>query len=401
MNNVGSIRYCLVNGSIITPARKIPKGGILIEQGKIAEVFPMSEAPNLGNTDTIDVHGDYVCPGFIDIHSHGGGGADVMDGDPEAFKTIARAHACGGTTCYVATTEASSTDDLIRSIAAFDQVVASSEVDGARLVGLHLEGPYFSDAQKGAQDPRYIKAPDREEYLGILESTDSIMRISAAPELPGGLELGRELRNRGIVASIGHSDATYDEVLSAIDAGYSHVTHLYSGTSGVKRVRAYRVAGVIESALMLDDLTVEIIADGKHLPGSLLKLIYKCKGPDRVALCTDAMRAAGMPEGEYLAGGEGDERTVVVDEGVAWMPDRTAFAGSVALANQLVRNMVELAGVGLPDAVRMASLTPAKIMRLDDSKGSLDKGKDADIVVLNKNLDVRMTIVEGRVVYRS
>ncbi len=392
--------YSLINGTLVTPYRVLPNSGLVIEGSKIKNLFSMDSFHPHDGTEVFDVKGAYIAPGFIDMHLHGGGGADVMDGTPEAFATIAKAHAKGGTTSIVPSTTTSSLQDLKNALAAFQQALKMKNT-GSRLLGMHLEGPYFAPSQKGAQDIRFIKEPHKDEYLSILDSFPGIVRISAAPELPGGLELGRELRRRGVLASIGHTNASYDEVLLAIEAGYSHVTHLYSGMSGVHRVRAYRIAGVIESGLLLDDLTVEIIADGKHLPASLLKLIYKCKGPDRIALCSDSIRAAGMPEGEYILGNPEDGQVAVVDEGVAWLPDRTAFAGSVATANLLVRNMVNLAGVSLLDAVKMATLTPARILKIDDVKGSIDKGKDADIVVFDEDINVRMTIVEGKLVYQA
>ena len=392
--------YCLISGTIITPHRILPNSGLLIEGDKIKNLFSMDSFHRYDGMRVFDVKGACIAPGFIDMHLHGGGGADVMDGTPEAFAAIAEAHAKGGTTSIVPSTLTSSIQDLMLTITAFEEA-REIKTSGSRLLGLHLEGPYFAPSQKGAQDIRHIKDPVRDEYLSILDSSPNIIRVSAAPELPGGLELGRELRRRGILASIGHTDASYDDVLMAIEAGYSHVTHLYSGMSGVHRVRAYRIAGVIESGLLLDDLTVEIIADGKHLPASLLKLIYNCKGPDRIALCSDSIRAAGMAEGEFVLGNPEDGQITVVDEGVAWLPDRTAFAGSVATANLLVRNMVNLAGVHLLDAVKMATLTPARILKIDDAKGSIDKGKDADIVVFDEDISIRMTIVEGEIVYRA
>lgn len=384
----------------MTPHRVLSNSGLLIEGSKIKTLFPMDSFHPHSGAKILDVKGAYIAPGFIDMHLHGGGGADVMDGTPEAFAAIAEAHAKGGTTSIVPTTLTSSMRDLKRAIAAFEEA-GKIRIGGSRLLGLHLEGPYFAPSQKGAQDIRFIKDPVRDEYLSILDSSPNIIRVSAAPELPGGLDLGRELRRRGILASIGHTDASYDEVLMAVEAGYSHVTHLYSGMSGVHRARAYRIAGAIESGLLLDELTVEIIADGKHLPASLLKLIYKCKGPDRIALCSDSIRAAGMPDGEYTLGNPENGQITVVDEGVAWLPDRTAFAGSVATANLLIRNMVDLAGVNLQDAVKMATLTPARILGVDDEKGSIDKGKDADIVVFDENINIRMTIAEGEVVYQA
>ena len=392
--------YCLISGTIITPHRILPNSGLLIEGDKIKNLFSMDSFHRYDGMRVFDVKGAYIAPGFIDMHLHGGGGADVMDGTPEAFAAIAEAHAKGGTTSIVPTTLTSSMRDLKRAIAAFEEA-GKVKISGSRLLGLHLEGPYFAPSQRGAQDIRFIKNPVREEYLSILDSSSSILRVSAAPELPGGLELGRELRRRGILASIGHTDASYDEALMAVEVGYSHVTHLYSGMSGVHRARAYRIAGTIESGLLLDELTVEIIADGKHLPASLLKLIYKCKGPDRIALCSDSIRAAGMPDGEYTLGNPENGQITVVNEGVAWLPDRTAFAGSVATANLLVRNMVDLAGVNLQDAVKMATLTPARILGVDDEKGSIDKGKDADIVVFDEDANVQMTIIEGEIVYQA
>jgi N-acetylglucosamine-6-phosphate deacetylase len=392
--------YFLINGTIITPHRVLPNSGLLIEGSEIKDLFHMNSFHPYEDTSLLDVKGAYIAPGFIDMHLHGGGGADVMDGTPEAVAAIAEAHAKGGTTSIVPTTLTSSTQDLKRAIAAFEEA-SKMKTRGSRLLGLHLEGPYFAPSQKGAQDIRFIRDPVKEEYLSILDSSPNILRVSAAPELPGGLELGRELRRRGILASIGHTDASYDEIILAVEAGYSHVTHLYSGMSGVHRVRAYRIAGAIESGLLLDDLTVEIIADGKHLPASLLQLIYKCKGADKIALCTDSIRASGMPEGKFVLGNPEDGQSIVVEEGVAWLPDRTAFAGSVATMNLLVGNMVNLARVSLQDAVRMATLTPARILRIDNVKGNIDKGKDADIVVFDDNINVRMTIVEGEVVYRA
>lgn len=401
---MGTERMYLVNATVITPHRMLPNSAICIEGGRILAVLRM-ESLNTGELmkaghSVVDARGAYVAPGFVDIHVHGGGGADAMDGTPEAFLTMAAVHARGGTTAMVPSTLTSCDEDLIRALAAFDEAIGRQSA-GAELLGVHLEGPYFAQSQRGAQDPQYIRNPDPDHYLGLLGLSKSIVRVSAAPELPGALELGRELRRREILASIGHTDATYEQILEAVEAGYSHVTHLYSGMSGVHRMRAYRVAGAIESGLLLDDLTVEVIADGRHLPAALLRLIYRCKGPDRIALCTDAIRAAGMPAGEYTMGSASHGQPVIVDEGVAWLPDRTAFAGSVAQMNRLVRNMVNLAGASLPDAVKMASLTPARILGIDRRKGSIDRGKDADIVVFDDEVNIRLTMVKGNIVYRA
>ena len=209
----------------------------------------------------------------------------------------------------------------------------------------------------------------------------------------------RQIFKKNILPSIGHSNAIYEEVIEAFENGYTHITHLYSGMSGVRRINAYRYAGVIESAFLIDEMTVEIIADGAHLPSSLLKLIYKIKGPDKIALVTDSMRAAGMPEGESILGGIRDGQKVIVEDGVAKLPDRTAFAGSVATADRLVRTMINIAQVPLIDAVRMMTTTPAKIMKIDDRKGSIVVGKDADLVIFDEDRNIQTTMVEGEVVY--
>ena len=274
-----------------------------------------------------------------------------------------------------------------------------STIEGARLLGVHLEGPYFSYEQRGAQDPQYLKNPDRRipRTLGPLSIH---YWYRQRPELPGALELGRELRRRRILASIAHTDATYDQVLLALDAGYSHMTHLYSGMSGMKRVNCYRVAGAIEAGLVLDELTVEVIADGKHLPGSLLKLIYKCKRADRMALCSDALRPAGLPAGLYSTGQASDDR-VLVEDGVAWLPDKSSFAGSVVTGTQLLKTMVEIAGVPFQEAVKMATITPARILNVDHVMGSLDPGKYADVVVMKEDFTVLYTIIGGKTVYAA
>jgi N-acetylglucosamine-6-phosphate deacetylase len=386
-------RTLLFNGKVITPYRIIRNGSLLIEGGKIAGIF--QGRPEISDCRDIDAKGLYISPGFIDIHTHGAGGHDFMDGTVEAYIGAAMEHARHGTTALVPTTVASTTESLKETFETYKKA-KSANTHGAVFLGLHLEGPYFSMEQRGAQDPRHIRNPEREHYEEILSWSDDIVRWSAAPELDGAMEFGRFLRDRGILPSIGHSDAIYEEVLEAYENGYTHITHLYSGMSGVRRINAYRYAGVIESAFLIDEMTVEIIADGAHLPESLLKLIYKIKGPDKIALITDSMRAAGMPEGESILGGIRDGQKVLVEDGVAKLMDRTAFAGSVATADRLVRTMTDIADVPLIDAVRMMTITPARIMGVDDKKGSIAIGKDADLVLFDDNITVDTVIIGGR-----
>ncbi|WP_025765288.1 N-acetylglucosamine-6-phosphate deacetylase [Dyadobacter tibetensis] len=387
----------IINGTIITPFRAIRNGTIVLNEGTIEQVS--AHDLSVPGAEVIDAGGHYVAPGFIDIHIHGGGGYDFMDGTLEAFLKIAEKHAAYGTTAMVPTTLTSEKEDLLNTLDMY-QSASDANTRGARFLGMHLEGPYFALSQRGAQDPRYIRNPDPKEYEEILAHSNNISRWSAAPELPGAIDFGRRLREKGILAAIAHTDALYDEVLEAFENGYSLATHLYSAMSGVTRKNAYRYAGTIESALLLD-MDVEIIADGTHLPPPLLKLICKVKGVDRIALITDAMRAAGMPEGDSILGSVKGGVRVLVEDGVAKMPDRSSFAGSVATADRLVRTMVQQADVSLLDAVRMMSLSPARMMGVDQKKGSLVQGKDADIVIFDQDIRVQMTMVEGSVVFQE
>lgn len=386
----------IINGHIITPYRIIKNGELFIRNGKI-------EAVSEKNIDTpgaqiIDANGHYVAPGFVDIHVHGGGGSDFMDNRVEAFLAVAETHIRYGTTAMLPTVLTSTKTEIIRSLKLYEEAAASN-VRGSRFLGVHIEGPYFSMEQRGAQDPRYIRDPDPAEYFEILESSPFIKRWSVAPEKKGAIPFGSILRERGILPSIAHSDALYSDVADAFEHGYSLVTHLYSAMSGVTRRKAFRYGGVIEAAYLIDELDVEIIADGRHLPPELLKLVYKIKGPDRTALITDAMRAAAMPEGNSVLGSLTDGIAVLVEDGVAKLPDRTAFAGSTATADRLIRTIRDIAGIPLIDAVRMMTATPARILGLQDSIGTLVPRKDADIIIFDENININMAMVQGRIAY--
>jgi len=388
----------IYNANIITPNRVINNGTLIVENGKIKLISEVSI--DYKTEQEIDAKGNFLSPGFIDIHVHGGAGHDFMDNTIEAYLEIAKLHARYGTTSFTPTTLSCENEDLLKTLELYEQAEKENTA-GAAFIGMHIEGPYFSMKERGAQDPRFIRNPDAKEYEDIVKRSSIIKRWSAAPELEGAIEFGRFLKSKGILPSIAHTDAIYEEVLAAYEIGYSHVTHFYSCMSTVSRRNAYRYAGVVESAYLLDGLTVEIIADGIHLPPPLLKLVYKIKGPDKIALVTDAMRAAGMPPGESILGGLKNGLKVLVEDGVAKLPDRSAFAGSVVTTDQLVRNMINLAEVPLTDAIKMMTATPAKIMGVDDKKGSLVEGKDADIVLFDEQINVLYTIVGGKVIYNS
>ncbi len=388
----------IYNGTVLTPQRTIKDGCVIIANGMIEEVSDRNiEVPGAME---IDARGKYIAPGFIDMHVHGGGGHDFMDNTLEAFLQIAATHAKYGTTSMMPTTLSCDQQDLLDTLSIYEQACKQNH-QGAAFEGLHIEGPYFSMQQKGAQDPRYIRDPDPAEYIDILSRSNAVKRWSAAPELPGALAFGKYLTNRNILAALAHTDAVYEEVVKGYEAGFTHATHFYSCMSGVSRRNAFRYAGVIESAYLLEGMTVEIIADGIHLPAPLLKLVYRIKGPERTALITDAMRAAAMPEGPSVLGSYKNGLEVVVEDGVAKLPDRSAFAGSVATADRLVRNMVEMAEVPLRDAVRMMSETPATILGIQNRKGTLVKGKTADVVIFDSNIHIDATIVNGNIVYMT
>ncbi|HOQ73013.1 MAG TPA: N-acetylglucosamine-6-phosphate deacetylase [Limnochordia bacterium] len=390
------MRTILANGTVITPIRALHSSSVIVEGGRIAAVLPSDQVEMQEQDRVIDVGGAYIAPGFIDIHTHGAGGHDFMDGSVEAIMEAARTHLRYGTTTIMPTTLTSDLDELFDTLDKFAQAKSKLK-DGPNLHGLHLEGPYFSREQAGAQDPRYIKNPDPDEYRRIVRYSGEVKRWTIAPELPGALEMGRYLSERGILCSMGHTNAVYEDVVAAVENGFRLVTHLYSAMSGVRRINAYRYAGVIESALLLDELTVEVIADGVHLPKSLLQLTYKVKGPDRICLVTDSMRGAGMPEGESILGSLKDGQRVIIEDGVAKLPDRSAFAGSVSTSDRLVRTMVKLAEVPLADAVKMATLTPAKLLGIAERKGQIAPGKDGDLVVFDADINVSLVMVGGQV----
>ena len=384
------------NGRVITAHRIMDMASLLISDGVITEVS--DKKIRSGADIVLDAGGNYISPGFIDIHVHGGGGSDFMDGSVKDFLTIAETHLQYGTTAMVPTTLTASKKDLLHTLDIYKKAHAKN-IAGARFLGMHIEGPYFALSQKGAQDPRYIRKPDKAEYMEIIEKAgDIIARWSAAPELEGAMEFGRYLRAHAILPAIAHTDAVYDDIVNACENGYTLATHFYSAMSGVTRRNAFRFAGVIESVYLMDAIDVEIIADGVHLPTPLLKLVYKIKGVDRIALITDAMRAAGMEPGESILGSKKNGLKVIVEDGVAKLPDRSSFAGSVATTDRLVKTMVKMAEIPLVEAVRMMTLTPARIMKVDQHKGSIAVGKDADILIFDENIHIQSTIIGGEIV---
>lgn len=381
----------ITNARLILPEGIFP-GSVLVQGSRIAQVYILGTAPKRVQADkTIDAAGRYLAPGFIDIHTHGAVGRDFTQADEKEFYCICSAHLQHGTTMLVPTTLSSSQQELMDFLAFFNTLQLQPE-GLPEIAGLHLEGPYFSYAQRGAQNPAFLRNPLPQEYNAVLDATDRICRWSFAAELPGATEFLRTLVKKGIVASLAHSEATCAQVEQAHAAGLQALTHFYSGMESVKRVNAYRVAGAVEAGYLLDTLYCEVIADGCHLPPELLRLIYKVKGPDHICLVTDSMSAACMPEGEYTLGG----LPCVVEKGVAKLKDGSAFAGSVATADRLVRTFWHLTQTPLHECVKMITLTPAKLLGLEHRKGSIAPGKDADLLLFDENVNISYVLVRGK-----
>lgn len=393
-------RFALVNGQIVLPQHVVEGQALLIEDGRIAGV--VAPASLAGDVARIDVGGRLVAPGLVDIHTHGAQGCIFNDATALAFETILHENARRGVTSLLATTVTDAIDNLVAVLDLArewmqEQAIAGSG-DLAQLLGVHVEGPYFALAQAGAQDPAHIRNPDDGTAERLLAYHDIIRIFTYAPELPGALDLTRRLVDLGIVAAAGHSSAREEDVRPLIDAGLRHIIHLWSAQSTITREGPWRKLGLVEVSLTDERLTGEIIADNKHLPPTLMKLAYKCLGPDRLCAISDATSGAGLPDGSRfrLAGLECD----VVD-GVGMLPDRTAFAGSTTLLNQMIPILVEEVGIPLHEAIRMASLTPARVIGVADRKGSLEPGKDADIAVFNDDFTAWGTIIGGRALNRG
>ncbi len=365
---------------------------IEIQQDRIREIYPVGSADR--TQLFFDGQGRYLSHGFIDIHVHGGGGGDFMDGTEDAWRAATNLHLRHGTTGMVPTTLSASKEELLKAFSVFE-TCRKDPGNGAKVLGLHLEGPYFSPLQAGAQDPSQLRTPVYEEYSRLAAEDARILRWSLAPELPGSREMAAWLKRRGIVAAVGHSNATYKEMEQAVQDGFTHITHLYSGCSSITRDMGFRRGGVVEAAYVLEELTSEIIADGCHLPMELLRMAYRFIGPHRLALVTDAMRAAGQKEGESILGSLENGQRIIIEDGVAKMPDRQAFAGSVCTTDRLVRNMVELAGASLPDAVMMMTQTPARIMGLQNVTGTVAPGRKADLVLFDDSIQVQAVWTDG------
>ena len=370
------------NGKLILP-NGICEKNIYFEDGKITAITN----DNLPFDEEYDANGNYVSPGFIDIHVHGGNGYEFVDGTREAVLEATNIHAEHGTTTIFPTISAYDYEKTANALDAIAEFKNDKDIL-ADIPGAHLEGPYFSPKQGGAQDPKYIRTPDKAEYEKLYSEYSAIIsRWSYAPELPGADEFLDFLNEKNIVAAAAHTDAEYSHVKKAFDNGMRLITHLYSATSTIIRRDGFRVLGVIESAYLLDDMDVETIADGCHLPPELLKLVFKGKGEEHMCLVTDAIRHGGMTDIENATCQNGN-MPYIIEDGVAKLQDRSAFAGSIATTDVLVRTCVKKVGIPLVSAVNMITRNPARIMKLTD-RGELREGLRADILVFDEDINIK------------
>jgi N-acetylglucosamine-6-phosphate deacetylase len=394
-------KVLIQKGTLITPDKTLPLSDILIENGKIVEIGPKIPNSDRKGFVKIDAQGLFVLPGLIDIHTHGGNGSDFMDADWEAFVNIAKFQASHGVTTLIPTTIATSFESIIELLKVFSSYI-DKDTGGAQFAGIHLEGPYLSLEHRGAHQEKYLITPEKWHIEKLKEFQDIIKTITIAPEIKGALSAIKDFSRWGVLVSGGH-DMAFDKIIEqAIQNGMSHTTHVFCVMSGLRKINNFRTLGLNEYSLLDDRLTTEMIADNRHIPPLLAKLIYKCKGSKKLCLISDCNRATGMPiDGKRYTLGQkangGSE--IIVADGIAMTPDGKRFAGSIITIDRMIRNMINDAGIPINDAVRMATLTPAEIHRIEHKKGCLKVGNDGDVCLVDSDFKVIKTIVAGKVVF--
>ena len=375
----------LINGRILTPQGWITDGSVLISNGKILEVTN-SDLAVIG-ANVIDVKGMNIVPGFVGMHIHGGGGHDYTECSFDAFNAATKAHLLHGATTVFPTLTSTSFDNIIKVAGLCEEMMKTNKV----IQGLHIEGPYLNPKMAGSQWGEFLTEPNKDEYTQIIESTSCIRRWDISPEILGGYDFGRYTSSNGILTAITHTEAEYEDIKKAFAAGFTHAAHFYNAMPGFHKRREYKYEGTVESVYLTDGMSVEVIADGIHLPATILKLVYKLKGVEQTCLVTDAVKYAAFD-------GEIEDSRYIIENDVCKLADHSSLAGSLATMDKLVKTMVNKAGIPLEDAVRMASETPARVIGVENTKGTLQKGKDADIVILDKDVNVRCVFSYGKIV---
>lgn len=377
----------IINGHILTPDGWLKDGSILLCDDRIVEVTN-SDLAVIG-AKVVDARGMYIVPGFVAMNIHGAAGHDFKEGTEEAFRKAVAAHQRYGATTIFPTISSSPFTTIRQCAEVCERLMTEP---GSPILGLHIEGPYLNPKMAGAMFSDVVKNPDPEEYRSLIEETKCVRRWDASPELPGAMAFARYLKEKGILVSITHTEAEFDLIREAYNTGFSHVAHFYNAMPGFHKRREYKYEGTVESVYLMDGMTVEVIADGRHLPSTILRLVYKLKGVECTCLVTDALAYAAND------GKQPDDSRIVIDNGVCKLADHSALVGSIATSDQLIRTMVEKAKLPLEDAIRMASETPARLMGVYDRVGSLQKGKDADVLIIDRKLNVRQVWCKGQVV---
>lgn len=385
------------NATLVLPDRVESGRHVLVIDGRIADISESADWPP-DDHPVVDLTGKYLAPGFIDLHLHGALGRDAMEADASAFDAICNYHAAGGTTSLLLTTVTASTEEILRVLRAVNDLGGAPPCRGSRILGVHIEGPYISPEKPGAHRRHLIRNPVPAETAQILEYARLIKQVTLAPELPGALDMITRLRTHNIRVSGGHSDAWDEEARAAFELGMAQVTHTFNCMSTARRRGPYRVAGLLEFALSEPGILCELIADGSHVSPTLMRMLYRAKGAEGICLVTDTTAGAGLPAGTvfHLA-----EIECVAGDGVGFTRDGQTLAGGMSNMIRLVRNMVELVGASLPEAVLMATRNPARALGIEARKGVLVPGADADLVVLSEQLEVLQTYVGGRCVHSA
>jgi len=394
----------ILNGKIITPIQVIDKGVLVIEDGRIADIGTEHAIEVPRGAEKIDASGKIVAPGFIDVHTHGAVGKTTQE-SYEAINEVSEYFAKCGTTGFFSTTFGS-LEEIMKGAGVAKDAIGKG-LEGAQVLGLHLEGPYFNPRKPGAGDPKTFRHPSIEEFEKIQrESGKAVKLISIAPEIDGALEFIKHVTKTGVVVAVGHSYATYEQIMAGIKAGISHVCHTYNA----QRELHHREPGVVGAALCEERLMCELIADSYHVHPAAMKVLWRARGTDHIDLITDSTTPAGLPDGEYdfmglkvvVKGGKCVIPRPPVSSALEGTPEaeKETLAGSMATMNGDVRNMVKLVNAPLQDAIKMATINPAKEFGFDN-KGRLEKGRDADVIVIDNDVNVYMTFVRGDLVYQK
>jgi N-acetylglucosamine-6-phosphate deacetylase len=386
-------RLAILARKVITPEAIIPEGVVLVEDTKIIEVGNRKQVKfEESEFQTLHCEQQILVPGFIDVHIHGGGGRDVMEGTREAVEVISAVLAKHGTTSFLATTVTASPIATIRAVESLGKLMAEG-TPGAKILGVHLEGPFISEKKRGVHPLEHIRKPSIRIFDELLKiSGNHIKLITLAPEVEGGLELVQNARSKGVLVSIGHSNATFQEAMLAINAGASHATHTYNAM----REFNHRDPGILGAVLTDTRVWAEVIADGAHVDPAAANILLKCKGVRNILLITDAISAADMPDGQYQLG----SFVVKVSQGICRSPEGQ-LAGSTLTQDRALRNMIRWSGLSLEEAIYMTTQNPARAIGVAGQKGTVQAGYDADLVLLNEDLSVHQTICEGRTAYQA